>query len=302
MAHIVEDPGTRYQPGNFLQEFLCRVLFTKTLLWGTLTCSALSLLALNFERYLAVVHPIFHKTVYAQKKIYSRLLVIALLIIGMLYKCTSAIISSRILSDGRCTVYTHYPNKMYQDFVSIFTLLFEYIFPLLVMAFFYGRMALIMHNKIASNKVHALPTENERNKATRAHISNEIVRVYNVSGAIVKSINQLPSETQHTKMDRKSPVDEYLRARNNILKTSFLLSLCYVICWTSNECYYLAFQLGVNLEGYQDLYRFGVIMVFSNCCLNPIIYCSRSKQFQKNLKHLIKKFNKSRNFCKLINN
>ena len=299
----MEDSGARYQPGNFFQEAICRVWFTKIVLWSSLTCSVLSLLALNFERYLAVVHPIFHKTVYAQKKIYSRILVTVLLSLGVIYKCSYAILSSKILSDGRCTVYTHYPNKIYQDFISIFTLFFEYVLPLVIIAFFYGRMALKMHNKIASNKVHVFPTETERNKSTIAHVSSEIVRVYNVSGAVIKRIKQPPIETQHNKVNGKSPVDEYLRARNNILKTSFLLSLSFVVCWTSNECYYVAFQLGINLEAYQDLYRFGVIMVFSNCCLNPIIYCSRNKQFQKNLKHLIKKFDKCqlpRNFCKLI--
>ena len=86
--------------------------------------------------------------------------------------------------------------------------------------------------------------------------------------------------------------EKWQRARRNTIKTLALVALCFVICWSSNQIYYFMFNLGYPEEYSSNFYHFTVLMVFLNCCVNPIIYFFKYQEFQLAARRILR-FNRS---------
>jgi hypothetical protein len=76
------------------------------------------------------------------------------------------------------------------------------------------------------------------------------------------------------------------RARNNILKNLFIVSVCFILCWIPNTVYFVYFFMGMQLSFTSPLYHMTNMAVNINCCINPIIYSIQFEQFQSGLKTL----------------
>ena len=69
------------------------------------------------------------------------------------------------------------------------------------------------------------------------------------------------------------------RARSNVIKTLATVAFFFIFCWTWNQTYYLMFYLDYPYIDFTSaFYNFTVIMVFLNCCVNPIIYSIKYEQ------------------------
>ena len=66
--------------------------------------------------------------------------------------------------------------------------------------------------------------------------------------------------------------DKFQLARQNTIKTFLLVGLCFIICWSNDQIFFLMFNLGYDVDFNGIYYKFGVLMVFLNCTLNPFIY------------------------------
>jgi len=76
------------------------------------------------------------------------------------------------------------------------------------------------------------------------------------------------------------------RARSNVVKTLATVAFFFIFCWTWNQTYYLMFYLDYPLIDFTSaFYNFTVIMVFLNCCVNPIIYSIKYEQVPQTLLH-----------------
>jgi len=100
--------------------------------------STYGIIALTFERYLAVVHPMWHKAKFTRKKAY--LLMISAWLVGQVYYLFFAIITSGITEKGICTVYSHYTYVSGQHICTSFQVIILYLFPLFALAYFYVAM------------------------------------------------------------------------------------------------------------------------------------------------------------------
>ena len=76
-------------------------------------------------------------------------------------------------------------------------------------------------------------------------------------------------------------------ARTNTIKTFVTVGLCFVICWSNNQIYYLMYNLGYNVDWNSTYYNATVYMVFLNCTVNPFIYLIKYRDYQKALRHLL---------------
>ena len=47
------------------------------------------------------------------------------------------------------------------------------------------------------------------------------------------------------------------------------------------------YNCGFDADFNSPFYHFTVIMVFCNCCINPIIYAAKYEQFQKGLRQIV---------------
>lgn len=56
-------------PGDTSDEILCRVWYTEAPLWGMMMSSTYGILALTFERYVGIVHPVWHRTSFTHTQV-----------------------------------------------------------------------------------------------------------------------------------------------------------------------------------------------------------------------------------------
>jgi len=76
------------------------------------------------------------------------------------------------------------------------------------------------------------------------------------------------------------------RARSNVIKTLATVAFFFIFCWTWNQTYYLMFYLDYPLIDFTSaFYNFTVIMVFLNCCVNPIIYSIKYEPVRRRVSH-----------------
>lgn len=80
---------------------------------------------------------------------------------------------------------------------------------------------------------------------------------------------------------------KYLGARRNTIRMLILVCLCFILCWSWNQFFYLAFNVGVKVDFSSAYYQFSVVAVFFNCCLNPVIYLTQYDEFKAAVKKLV---------------
>jgi len=56
--------------------------------------------------------------------------------------------SAKITDSGDCTVYSEWPDKVTQTAVGVFTVFLQFILPLMMLAYGYTRMALVLHRRV----------------------------------------------------------------------------------------------------------------------------------------------------------
>ena len=69
LTTLLQDNKRRRIPGNWTDEALCRLWYTKMPLWGMLMSSTYSLVSLTLERFLAVVYPFYHRTWCSRRRV-----------------------------------------------------------------------------------------------------------------------------------------------------------------------------------------------------------------------------------------
>ena len=80
--------------------------------------------------------------------------------------------------------------------------------------------------------------------------------------------------------------DTFQLARANTIKTFLLVGVCFIICWSNNQVYYLMYNLGYEADWNGIYFQFTVLMVFLNCTINPFIYLIKYQDYQVALKKL----------------
>nr|AKQ63061.1 orphan G-protein coupled receptor 56 [Platynereis dumerilii] len=129
-------------------ELYCRIWATKLFLWGFLVSSTYNLVALTIERYLAVVHPIWHKTSFSKTK--ATVLIALVWLFGPVWNASYMIVTSSN-EDGVCAIYAIWPSITVRRFFGVLTVLLQYLIPLTFIIFAYGSIALKLYRKLKSD-------------------------------------------------------------------------------------------------------------------------------------------------------
>ena len=82
--------------------------------------------------------------------------------------------------------------------------------------------------------------------------------------------------------------DKLKKAEVNLFQTCLMLMVLFVLCW-SNNCFAVSlYMIGVlpNLGG--TYYHISVMLIVFNSCLNPYVYTLRYKQFQQQIRKLVR--------------
>ena len=75
------------------------------------------------------------------------------------------------------------------------------------------------------------------------------------------------------------------KAKKNVLVTTTLIGVMFVLCWTPLEIYFISYQLSNGWN--RLLYLVFTGLLTCNMFVNPFIYCFKYERFRKELKQLI---------------
>ena len=85
--------------------------------------------------------------------------------------------------------------------------------------------------------------------------------------------------------------DIFQIARTNTVKTFFLISLCFAICWSGCQTLYLMLNIGYDIDFNSTFLKSAILVAFCNCTINPFVYLIKYKDFQTALEDFL-------TFCK----
>ena len=91
----------------------------------------------------------------------------------------------------------------------------------------------------------------------------------------------------NTNKSHSNQGDKFQLARKNTIKTFLLFGLCFIICWSQNQVYYLMYNLGFDADLDGIYYKYTILMTFLNCTVNPFIYLIKYEDYQKALKNFM---------------
>ena len=152
----------------------------------------------------------------------------------------SYMVSTTRLENHQCRPLSSYPSIFAQKLNGIQITVVKYIIPLFVLVYVYIKMALTLRN------------------------------------------NQVTDETINPNSSGPSaPITAIrLKYRRSTIKTLAIVSGTFIGCWTANQVLFLLYNLGAGVDLSSPFYHFTVMLVFLNCCLNPLIYTLKYQPFQ----------------------
>ncbi len=219
-------------------DIYCKVWLTKLPLWSCMVSSTYNLIMLTIERYLQLVHPLWHKVYFSTRN--AALSMAFAWVIGPLYNSSYMIPTSAVIN-GHCSLFSQWTSATCKLAVGILTVLLQFIIPLCFFIYAYTAIAVTLHRK---SKIQP---------SLGAAVSDNV----------------------------------WQEGRDNTIKTLIIVCVCFVLCWSTNQIYYLMHHSGCEIDFTSFFYHCTVFAVYTNCCINPIIYAIKFKPFQEAAKALV---------------
>ena len=89
----------------------------------------------------------------------------------------------------------------------------------------------------------------------------------------------IPNNQQNSKQNQK--------IKKNVIKTLAIVTACFFICWIPHRIYVILYSFRI-ISSFGNFYQFTVVLVFTNCCINPFIYIVKYDNFKKGLATLFR--------------
>lgn len=119
--------------------------------------------------------------------------------------------------------------------------------------------------------------------------SDEINAIATANQKISTNLNIAAPNANSCKPKKPHGLKSSERARVNLLKTLILISACFFLCQSWNQIYFMLAFFGVNINFNGSFYHFTVIAIFTNSCINPLIYTIKYQKFKQGFKRLVAK-------------
>ena len=141
-------------------DLYCRLFFTEWLQWGLMISSTHSLVLINLERYMSVVHPIRHNNL--TRRCFAWPAIAAVWLVGPLFWFLWGIPSTHF--DGTWCWSYDLPTADLNLANGLMYLLLNYFIPLIAMFYFYGAMLRIMLKRKPALKPAGQNDNNQQDK------------------------------------------------------------------------------------------------------------------------------------------
>ena len=180
---------------------VCNFWLNRLPLWCLLISSTYNILCLALNRHQAILYPLWHKAYPTKRKI-TPLLVFPW-VVGCGFNAAFAI-PSTVLFNGTCLVYQNWPSEFIQEAFGRLQAIIEYILPILLKMYLYGRIIVMLKYRAESGPSIAA--------CSNAADTNRALRTTNSA---------------------------FARAQRNSLKIAAMVSICFVMCWSNLISYIL---------------------------------------------------------------
>ena len=128
-------------------------------LWTSVISSSYALIVLTVERYVAIVHPIFHHNAFSRKKVF--LMGASSWIPGIVVIMCFLVPTSGVV-DGRCLVMSLFYSPFWKKVCGVFLFIFQYLIPIVVFLTCYTKIFMCLRTRVQPA---APPNPNEPQKA-----------------------------------------------------------------------------------------------------------------------------------------
>lgn len=220
------NPNAVYQPGNIVDEILCRVWYSQLPVWGLLDSSTYNIVTLTFERYFAIVHPIWHKANISNNKRILGLSIGFIWFIGLAYNAAYFLPSGGISPQGLCEFFSFYPSVTVQKSVGVITFVFEFLIPIVLIIYGYSMIAWSLHKRV--QKTSNIPSTQEATGMKK--IGNKDVA--NCGQAVASPADSAIVAAVIKEAKRN---ESMANARRNVLRTSAAIAFFFIFSWSFNE-------------------------------------------------------------------
>ncbi|XP_070563423.1 galanin receptor 2b-like [Ptychodera flava] len=239
---------TGYIPHGIPGDVFCKLWVSSLYpMWACFLGSTLNLVFLTFERYFAICHPIKHHASFSQRK--ARIMVAVVWPTCFIYELHWAMVQESD-NKGGCTQIWFRGL----DVLGVIVFVFQYVTPIIIMTFAYISILRVVRRQ---SKIH---TSDVR---TISHPAQ----------------GQAPNAAAGQKNLSKT--------EKNIISTLLIVAVTYTICWSPNQIIYFWFNLGGYVNFNSIFFRYTVVSVCCNMCVNPFIYAAKLKEFREECRKIL---------------
>ncbi len=223
---------------------LCKLVGSEALFWPIFAVSTFNLILLNVDRYICIVFPSLRKFLSMQRVKWCCIVISWAVAIGI---CFTVQVMTTDLFDGVCFQNGSWPNAELSKVWGIVYFLSLFMVPLAIFGVCYGHIFwVVLKSRMAVE-----------------------------SSGTVESQEAEDVQSAGTSLNRNLSKGE-----KEVLKMLVYVCVAFFVCVTPLNVYYLMHNLGYVVSFSNGLYYFLLILLLSNCCINPFVYLAKVKQFR----------------------
>ena len=267
-------------------DLFCKLVLSQIFMWGLMASSTYNLMAISIERYMAIVHPIWHKVSFTKTK--ANVLVAIIWLFGVLFVASFVIPTSGV-TRGICYISYFWPSRATAKAVGTLQIVVNMVMPILVHCLCYVRILATLRKR--TTKVTPMDTrgkDTDTSQRTRVSVNGtNLSKTGNLpSTSAASDVKNLPANNMTLRVpNTQQAINE--KSKRNTLKTLAIVTACYFICWTPNKVYIILYMMG-QITMFGNVYQATVILVFTNICINPIIYIAKYDAFKTGVAMLLR--------------
>ena len=141
---LLRNIGLHAPHSSPMGDLYCKLWSSAVWHWGLMGASSYNLLIITAERYLMLVHPIYHKLNVSRRRLYVT--AICPWIIGLSFQLAYGVPTSELRGE-HCAAYAVWPGAGVQRLAGVFSTILPFFFPVIVMIILYGKIVLILRAK-----------------------------------------------------------------------------------------------------------------------------------------------------------
>lgn len=214
-------PRRRYE--GLMDDVFCKLWLSQILLWGLMSSSSYNLMATSVERYMAIVHPIWHKVSFTKTK--ANALVVFIWLFGVL-SIASYVIPTTGIKDSRCLISVFWPSWEIAVAVGILQTFLNMILPILVHCICYARILAVLRKRVTK----VMPSDSRgTHSCTSTQTRATVHESTSVPSTSARGTSPFPART---KCSKTFPVIRQLsqnslneKAKRNVIKTLAIVTI-----------------------------------------------------------------------------